>query len=445
MSSGGDFTVLIVDDEEDIRELFEFCLRGKIPCNILHASNGEEAKTILAEQKISLVICDYQMPTANGGEVYQYILANKIAARFVLASTNKPGELPEFTDRSALYDFIEKPDVLKQFRMLVGRLKEEKFAVETLKPQLYTPIPLSLLLKIGQLPSDIFIKLNDDRFVKVLDYGQTFDETDYLKYSQKDLKFLYCANIEVDQILQSIHNKIISIHALRSEPKIEATLQIHAILVDTFKEYGLREAFIPYVQKQIDETLKLCESDRNFSFYLNKILTIKSSYLSTHSFLLAALTSIMTTKLNWASDGPNVKLVMASLMHDVFLNDESTNETSMLHQRAFSEDFIGHPQKAAELVDSIPMAPPDTAKIILEQHEVGDSFGIPKALNASRVSILGALFSFCHYMVDFMIEEHEKGPIAPEVIFDKMAEISVNSSQYSKFIKLMREVRIFQS
>lgn len=439
----GNFSVLIVDDEEDIRDLFDFCLRGKIPCQIIHAANGEEAINFLSEKKIDLIICDYKMPKVSGGEVYQYILKNKLPARFVLVSTNKPSEIAELADRSALYDFIEKPDILNQFRMLVGRLKSEKFAVEEFKQQSFTPISISLLLKIGKMPSDIYIKLADEKFVKVLDKDQVFDETDYLKYSQKVVTSLYCLNLDVEQILECIHNKIISIHALRAEPKLEATVQIHAILVDTFKEYGLRETFIPYVQKQIDDTLQLCEKDKVFALCLNKILNLKGAYLGTHSFLLAAITSMMTTKLNWASDGPNVKLVIASLMHDVFLKDEHVNETAILYQRAYTEDFLTHPQKAADLVNGIAFIPSDTSRIILEQHEIGETYGIPRALSMARVSTLGALFSFCHHFVDYLIEEHKKGPIIPDVIYSRMAELSSNSSHYAKFVKLMREVRFF--
>lgn len=445
MGSEQNFSVLIVDDEEDIRDLFDFCVRGSIPSQVFHASNGEEAIKVLQEQKIDLVVCDYVMPKAGGGEVYQYVLKNKLPTLFVLASTNKPGELPEFSDRSALYDYIEKPDVLKQFRMMLGRLKTERFSAKQNRPQLYTPVSVALLLKMATMPSDLFIRLTEEKFVKVLDRGQTFDDTDYLKYVQKDVKELYCSNLEVEQILESIQNRIIALGALRVEPKLDATMQVHAILVETFKQFGLRESFVPYVQKQIDETLKLCEKDKNFSTLLTKILNMKSSYLGTHSFLLAAITSMMTTKLNWASDGPNTKLVIASLLHDIFLNEDHVNETRLLTQRTYSEDFLSHPQRAADLVNSIPMAPPDTARIILEQHEIGESYGVPKAMGASRVSTLGALFSFCHFLVDFLIEEYEKGPIVPDVIYSRMSEIASNSSHYAKFVKLLREVRIFQS
>jgi len=62
-------TILLVDDEEDIREslkaLFETCLEG---VNVAVAASGQEGLDALDRGLIDLIITDYKMPGMNGLE-----------------------------------------------------------------------------------------------------------------------------------------------------------------------------------------------------------------------------------------------------------------------------------------------------------------------------------------------------------------------------------------
>ena len=63
--------VLIVDDEEKIREILRLHLKKK-NYNIVEAVNGEEAIEKLNHEPFSLMICDIKMPQKNGLEVLEY-------------------------------------------------------------------------------------------------------------------------------------------------------------------------------------------------------------------------------------------------------------------------------------------------------------------------------------------------------------------------------------
>lgn len=63
-------TILLVDDEEDIREslraLFETCLEG---VDVETAASGMEALALLERARIDLLISDYKMPKMTGLEL----------------------------------------------------------------------------------------------------------------------------------------------------------------------------------------------------------------------------------------------------------------------------------------------------------------------------------------------------------------------------------------
>jgi len=69
-----DFTLLIVDDEDDLREIVGFHFQ-KAGFNVLTASGGNEAFDLVQNNKIDLVLSDIQMPNGSGIEMLEKIKA----------------------------------------------------------------------------------------------------------------------------------------------------------------------------------------------------------------------------------------------------------------------------------------------------------------------------------------------------------------------------------
>lgn len=54
-------TILVVDDDQDIRNLLELYIKNE-GYEVLHASNGLEAVRVIENQRIDLVLLDIMMP-----------------------------------------------------------------------------------------------------------------------------------------------------------------------------------------------------------------------------------------------------------------------------------------------------------------------------------------------------------------------------------------------
>jgi two-component system chemotaxis response regulator CheY len=434
-------TILITDDEEDIRDMLCFCIKGMMPCEVLQAPNGLEAIKILSARPIDLIICDYNMPSKNGGEVYKYILENKSQCRFVLCSSERTVDHSEFDNNVALFGQLQKPNMIEGLKELINQFKND-LQTEDAQVSSHVPISLNLLNKLKEVPTDIYLKLTSEKYVKVLNQGQTFETGDFEKYTQKKIAELYCLNSDFELLLARIQKEIMVLNSLSSTPEVSQQLQIHELLLNTFRQYGLQESFIPYVQKQVTDTFELLQKEKKLSGILCKILEAKTSYVGTHSFMLAAISTILVSKLDWSSEGSITKLIMSSLMHDIFLEESNTNESEQLLHKNYSADFKDHPQKASNFLNQIHSIPPDISRIILEQHEISEESGVPYGLNANRISKLGSLFSFSHFIVDFILEEHAFGKVDTRSIYKNMERVSTNS-EYQKLLKHLREVKIF--
>ena len=66
------YTVLIVDDERDIRRALRIYLQGE-GYSVLEAQNGAEALALLHEQEVQLILMDVMMPVMDGVETTQQL------------------------------------------------------------------------------------------------------------------------------------------------------------------------------------------------------------------------------------------------------------------------------------------------------------------------------------------------------------------------------------
>ncbi|NBO45818.1 MAG: DNA-binding response regulator [Actinobacteria bacterium] len=114
-------TVLIVDDEEGVRELLCDALRiaGYSP---LAAPNGRAALTLLREKSVALVIADINMPQMTGFEMLSKLRAQGNATPVLLLSAR--GERHDVTEglRLGADDYVSKPFGLEEILLRVNAI-----------------------------------------------------------------------------------------------------------------------------------------------------------------------------------------------------------------------------------------------------------------------------------------------------------------------------------
>jgi DNA-binding NtrC family response regulator len=105
--------ILIVDDEDSIREILKHLIAPHFKIEILEAISGNSAIEILnSPQDIELVICDYRMPDGNGGTVYEFIKEKELLIPFLMMSTDPPEIYSVFTgfyEENSKNGFLKKP------------------------------------------------------------------------------------------------------------------------------------------------------------------------------------------------------------------------------------------------------------------------------------------------------------------------------------------------
>ena len=114
------FTILVVDDEKNIREGLGKALQLD-GYNVLLAENGNAAIAAIGKHEIDLVISDLKMPGMTGEELLKQVTSKYPTIQVIILTGHGTIETAVNAMRDGAYDFLTKPVNLDRLSLLVSR------------------------------------------------------------------------------------------------------------------------------------------------------------------------------------------------------------------------------------------------------------------------------------------------------------------------------------
>src|SRR3954469_15809404 len=118
-SSPSHFSLLVVDDEPDLRTLYELTLLRE-GYDIETAGSVEEAWLHLKDRTYSAVITDMRLPDGTGLELLRRLEENGRREKAIVITAYGSAENAVEALKAGAYDYLTKPVDLKQFRGVVA-------------------------------------------------------------------------------------------------------------------------------------------------------------------------------------------------------------------------------------------------------------------------------------------------------------------------------------
>jgi len=121
-------SVLIVDDEADIRDALEDILKDKY--HVSAVQDGREAIRSLERSEYDVVLLDLKMPYLTGMDVLREIRKNRRDSSVIMLTGYATVETAVEAMKLGAYDFIRKPIGMENVRVAVERAIERKVLVD---------------------------------------------------------------------------------------------------------------------------------------------------------------------------------------------------------------------------------------------------------------------------------------------------------------------------
>ena len=119
--------VLVVDDEPDLRTLYELTLLRE-GYRVETAENLADAFHLLDEHRFDAVITDMRLPDGLGLTLIQQIRAQQRTERCVVITAYGSAENAVESLKAGAFDYLTKPVDLKQFRTVIASAVQDPTA-----------------------------------------------------------------------------------------------------------------------------------------------------------------------------------------------------------------------------------------------------------------------------------------------------------------------------
>jgi len=122
--------ILVVDDEESIREFLEIMLK-KEGYEVTLAEDGQKAKDLLSKKTFDMIISDLQMPHVTGIELLKHVKESYPDTVFMLITAFGTTETAVEAMKMGAYDYLTKPFKIDEVRLNIqNALRSRNLEVE---------------------------------------------------------------------------------------------------------------------------------------------------------------------------------------------------------------------------------------------------------------------------------------------------------------------------
>jgi response regulator of citrate/malate metabolism len=122
--------VLIVEDDPMVAEFNKRYVKNVDGFHLVGiAYHVEEAKTVIAEKKVDLILLDVYMPGENGLELLSYIRAEKLGIDVILITAASDADHIQTALRYGAVDYLIKPFEFERFEQALLSYKDKQYAL----------------------------------------------------------------------------------------------------------------------------------------------------------------------------------------------------------------------------------------------------------------------------------------------------------------------------
>lgn len=433
--------ILYVEDDKAIAEVYSLFLHSKFTdIKIDHFTNGADALSEISHnlEKYSLIITEFALPGKNGGEIFKFINGQMLGIPFIVLSGHdciRDDNFKCFFQSHVRNAFLLKPCPLEEFIAKVSwcleteKDKTKVYSKPTANIDEKMPVSSESFLKFNCISCDVYVKLNTDKFVRIINKDELFPTEVILRLISKGVKHFFINKSELSLYGESVTSTLYGmLKAKRNKgddaSKSQMTGKALEIVRSRLIKCGFSQSVLAVTEEVITLQVEMIQSSPELSKFMEKFQLFRKMNTE-HSRLVSFLCVAILKEIGWDSESTLQKMCLASLFHDISLPDEfiqkiTVNDYLSTLSAIDKKIYENHCKESAHLAKNFSSLAPGIEQVILEHHELPDGTGFPRGLTATHVGALSACLHIADIAANYMWEhDFEMDDVKTRVLEDK--------------------------
>lgn len=370
---------------------------------------GKECQLRLYKSDYTALILDVDIVNHSCFEVLKYVKLNHLTVKVVLYSETqdrlKDWELDDktlsrmgvskvFTTPKSIPSLFKYLDLFN-FAPKWKDIKPEEPTIDERETKLLdtqcTRIKMSDFLGGNISIFNLYIKLGANRYVKILNRGEAFNEARLEKYRLEGIEYLYFQTKERANYINFMNEMG---RKMSCSPTKQAAKSVF-VCINSVTEQYLDEVFTTGIQPQIihegkticDNIFNLIRNDNSLNEIIEEYKKINPESFS-HIFLVAFFSTVVCKNLDWVGDKTRDAVAMASLLHDIgmmrlpaAIRDIEPKEMNSKQIEIYQQ----HPRMGNEMLQKSSMVTEQIRQIVFQHHELVSGNGFPYGLTGIKI------------------------------------------------------------
>jgi HD-GYP domain-containing protein (c-di-GMP phosphodiesterase class II) len=441
--------VLLLQSQDDVREMLTFSVESTFSASVDGASSFQQAIKVIQGDgtKYDLLVCDCPSGVTPEFQSFQSLIT-KVPTILCLPA----GAVKQVSVAGNIVAAIDRDAIITNLMGAIDELIKKQVVNGETEEVRYCRIRTSLLLSVCPLKGDIYIRLSDQKFVRLFKTGDTFERADLQKYTeQKKISHLYVRKEECEEFIQKYKE---ALEKMVGGPPLDlaALSKSSDTAIETVQDLSQRIGFTKEVQAlaktQVALAVKAMGRNPRLSDIMAKLKDNPGKYIASHSNLCAYLSCAIASQMEWGSETTFFKLNLAAFLHDITLTNHEIAAYRSLKELELDQDqfkpadvqaFKLHTVRGAEIARQFNEIPADVDTIVMQHHEAPDGSGFPRGLSHSYIAPLTQVFIVAHELAQETLR------LGKDFSMSKFVERAKEKYRAGGFKKVMAAIEVFEA
>ena len=453
--------ILLVDpDEAWLSNAKKFLIAQMYDVSVV--SNGRDAQLALYNDKFFAVVMNFDVQNHSCTQVLKFIKSNYTNQRVIVIVNNKelvdngivteekllkmgvaemavkPFEIPFLKD--LLEGHQSLGDLMASVPKKEGMSEEQEVSM---MDENFSKIKIDEFYSSQAVLFDIYIKLNDNKYLKILHAGDSFSKERIDKYkNEKKLDSLYFHNSDRRKFIQynnHLAKKLIDNQAVPVYNKVNQLKNVSEKFIEEVFTVGIKPQVIEQGREVCETVYKLIETQPDLFQVLRSYQNFDPTAYA-HSFLVTLYSTAIIKQFEWQSKTTIETTAMACMFHDIgktLLPKELVGMRPQDMSPEQLEQYQKHPELGLQIVEHSRAINNSIKQIILQHHEAFDGTGFPYQKKGNKILTLANIVCLADDFVHIMIDQKVQPTDAlRKILMNKEGVKRYNSILIEKFINV---------